>query len=193
MVQTSAPAPQPAQSGSAGSPLVITWAPWMRILGIIGLWVCGFFSVALVLGTLVPAVLAARKGDLQGALVFGGLALGSLLLLAALYVQAARGSREALIISDDAITIRGTFRTRVIPWERVARIEQHDGWYWRRAVRVVTVEGDAWISTVTSYQYVVMRGEPWPPPVNPDGTVPLEAPVRAAIAGHQRWLAAHSS
>ena len=64
---------------------MITWAPWVRIVHIIGLWVCGFFSVALVLGTLVPAVLAAREGDVQGALVFGGLALGLLLLLGSRY------------------------------------------------------------------------------------------------------------
>lgn len=180
-----------AATGAEAPGLVITWAPWLRIIHVLGLIALGLLGVFYLGGLLLAAITALRDEENQLALLFGCLAATWLLLFTALWLLAFRSTRAALILSDDAITIRGTYRTRVIPWEQVARIEQHDGWYWRCAVRVVTHEGQSWISTVTSYQYVIMRGEPWHPHSSPDGTGPLEAPVRAAIAAHQRWLAAH--
>jgi hypothetical protein len=94
-----------------------------------------------------------------------------------------RGMRLAMRVSTGGIEVRGYLRDH---WEQVARVETSDHWYWRRATRIVTTDGRRVDAVVTSYQFLVFRGEAYDDTAR-DPRIP-QLPTRIAIDAHRRFL-----
>jgi hypothetical protein len=108
------------------------------------------------------------------------------LFCAALLLPTWRSASMALTVTTDGIEVRGLLRTRWIPWQEVAVIESSTHWYWRRATCIVTTGGERIIAIVTSYQYLLLRGDPYDDQAR-DPRIP-QLPTRIAIDAHRRCL-----
>lgn len=148
-------------------------------IGVVALMTLGMVAGLLWMGT-VPELPASPR------VVFVVLA-ACLLVVGGLFTWSMlRSSRMALVVRTAGIEVRGAWRDRWIPWERVARVETSDHWYWRRATQIVTVDGERVIATVTGYQNLYFRGEETDPS-HRDHRLP-QLPTRQAIDAHRRWL-----
>lgn len=146
------------------------------------------FAGVLVLSTvtLLGVVLALATESLVVAAVAVGLALLIGGLFTALLIPTWRSASMALTVTTDGIEVRGYLRTRWIPWREVAVIESSPHWYWRRAACIVTTGGERILAIVTSYQYLLLRGDPYDAAAR-DPRIP-QLPTRIAIDAHQRYL-----
>ena len=157
----------------------------LRVLQLIALIVCSTILLVTVAALVLMAVLAVDLEPLGRA----GLAVIAVLIAlvaAPLLVLLARAQRLAMLVRTGGIEVRGYLRDRWLPWERVAVIETSDSWYWRRATRIVTVDGKRVTALITSYQFLLLRGEPYDDMAR-DPRVPV-LPTRIAIDAHRRWL-----
>lgn len=105
------------------------------------------------------------------------------------------GTRIQFLVDDDGITIVHYLRTRRIPWEQVAVIEQSSS-YWTFGATVVVLRepvGRRITALATTDRTMIHRGE------NPFAHVGAESanaprrPTRAAIDAHRRWIAARNA
>lgn len=156
----------------------------LRILQLIALAV----AATILLATLVLLVLVAFAPGLEppGRAVLVGLAILLVLSAAPLLVLSLRAQRLAMRVRTRGIEVRGLLRDRWLPWQRIAVVETGDHWYWRRATRIVMVDGERITPVVTSYQFLLFRGEPYDDTAR-DPHIP-QVPTRAAIDAHRQWL-----
>jgi hypothetical protein len=142
----------------------------------------------ILLATAGMLLLVALAPDLEplGRAALVVLAILLVLSAAPLLVLNFRAQRMAMRVRTRGIEVRGYLRDRWLPWEQIALIETGDHWYWRRATRIVMVDGERITPVVTSYQFLLLRGEPYDDAAR-DARVP-QVPTRAAIDLHQRWL-----
>lgn len=173
--------PDPADRGE-----VLYTAQFLLVLRVLQLLGAGFAS--LILLGFVAVVVYLLTADPPPALLAMLVALGVVILLSwgALLLMIWRQARMALVVRTAGIEARGFLRDHWIPWERVALVETADHWYWRRATRIVTVDGERIISIVTAYQNLFLRGEGRDPAYR-DSRLP-QLPTRQAIDAHRRWL-----
>lgn len=178
----SASAPAPADRGDVLYTAQTVGA--LRVLQIISLAVGS--TVPLVPAALL--VLLAFAPGLEPLVRAVPVVLAILLVLAAatLLVLGLRAQRLAMRVRTRGIEVHGYLRDRWLPWERIAVIENGDHWYWRRATRIVMVDGERITPVVTSYQFLMFRGETYDDAAR-DPRIP-QVPTRAAIDLHRRWL-----
>lgn len=181
----SSPAPFPAPDERGAVLYTAQFVGALRVLQLIAL----IMACVILLGTaalmVLMAVLAADLAPLGRA----GLVVVSLLLVllsAPLLALSFRSGRLAMTVRTRGIEVRGYLRDRWLPWERIAVIETSDHWYWRRATRIVLVDGERVTPLITSYQFLILRGEPYDAAAR-DPRVP-QVPTRVAIDAHRRWL-----
>lgn len=156
----------------------------LRIGQCIALAVSGFLLLSGLI--LLAGVLLTMIGSITGRVVVVAILLVLLVLLGALGVLTWRGTRLAMTVTTDGIEVRGYLRDRWIPWTHVARIETGSHWYWRRATCIVAASGDRVLATVTSYQFLFFRGDPYDPAARDPQA--HQVPTLAAIDAHQRFL-----
>ncbi|MEE1617148.1 hypothetical protein [Brachybacterium sp. J153] len=158
----------------------------LRVTQRVGVVIVACMTLALV-GALAGLAVLADLPPL-GRVLLAALAVLFLVLFGGLCWSSARQSRMALVVRTAGIEVRGAWRDHWIPWERVARIETSEHWYWRRATQIVTVDGERIIATVTSFQNALFRGEETDPSYRDHRLHQL--PTRQAIDAHRRWLSA---
>lgn len=170
---------------------MIGWARWMLAIYAV-LLSASAVALSIILALFAGMIVAELQGGSGGAAVVRSLAGAGMLGFIGVFVWwAVRWLRLALVLEDDAVTVRGLLRTVRVPWRDVSRIESARGGYWRRATQVLTHDGQRHTAIGTSYQYLLFRGEPFDEQAS-DPQIPLR-PTQAAMAAHQRWLRKHSS
>lgn len=163
--------------------------PIFPILQRIGLVIAGavFVVPALLLGVLVAIAMQSTWGIVVAlGVVLVGAALGG-----AFIALTWRSTSMAMVVTTTGIEVRGYWIRRWVPWEQIARIESSAHWYWRRATCILThhsltANGERIIATVTAYQYIFWRNEPY----DAQARDPREhlVPTRVAIDAHRRYL-----
>ena len=156
----------------------------LRILQLVAVVV----GAMILLATAALMILVAFSPDLEplGRAVVVALAILFLLPAAPLLVLSVRSQRLCMRVRTRGIEVHGYLQDRWLPWERVAVIETSDHWYWRGATRIVMVDGERITPLVTSYQFLLFRGEPYDEAAR-DPRIP-QLPTRVAIDVHRRWL-----
>lgn len=158
--------------------------PVLRVLQLVALGVGG----VILLATAALPLLGAFAPGLEPLVRAGFVAAALLLVLwaALVLLLGVRAQRLAMRVRTRGIEVHGYLRDRWLPWERIAVIESSDHWYWRRATRIVMVDGERITPVVTSYQFLLLRGEPYDQTAR-DPRVP-QLPTRVAIDAHRHWL-----
>lgn len=157
----------------------------LRVLQVIAVALAG----TILLGTAGLLVLMAVLATDLEPLGRAGLVVVAVLLLllsAPLLALTLRSRRLAMTVRAGGIEVRGYLRDRWLPWEGIAVIETSEHWYWRRATRIVTVDGERVTPLITCYQFLLLRGESYDEAAR-DPRLPLH-PTRVAIDAHRRWL-----
>lgn len=147
----------------------------------------GFFVPVTLLGVFVAIGMQSSWGIVAAL----GLALVGAALGGTFIALTWRSTSMAMVVTTTGIEVRGYWIRRWIPWEEIARIESSTHWYWRRATCIHThhtlsANGERIIATVTAYQYIFWRNEPY----DAQAHDPREhlVPTRVAIDAHRRYL-----